>query len=104
MRVPARLLACATLAAASFGMSAPADAACAGTSKTVIFCAGVNRAGLPTVNPTGGSYDDCIYLGSGQCMPVSVPLPTVTPGSGDIVDFGCGGDLIEDFVYCTSPI
>ena len=104
MRIPARLLACATLAAAAFGMAAPADAACAGTSKTVIVCTGVNRGGLPTVNPTGGSIEDCVYLGSGQCTPVVVPIPSVTPGSGDILEFGCGGDLIEDFVYCTSPL
>ncbi|HVF05461.1 MAG TPA: hypothetical protein VNA20_11535 [Frankiaceae bacterium] len=87
-----RLLAAAALAAAAVTTATPAaNAACVGTAQTVRAC--VNPGALPQVDPEGSSYDDCIYLGVGPCRPVSVPLPGVTPGSGELVTVICGGEL-----------
>ena len=83
-----RILAAAALAVAA-ASTGTAHAACAGTQMTVVLCAGINRPGIPQVDPYGNSYDDCIYLGTGQCTPVSVPIPTVTPGSGLPVHVTC---------------
>lgn len=99
MRVPARILAAAALAALASTANA-ADAACAGTSGTAYVCAEVNPAGVPTINPTGSSYTDCVYLGAGACKPVTVPIPTVTPGSGSPASFSCGGRLIDPILAC----
>ena len=88
MRV--RLLAAAALAAASvMATGGTSSAACFGTSNTVVLC--VNPGALPTVDPTGSSYDDCVWIGD-RCEPVSVPIPTVQPGSGDLIT--CGGSLL----------
>ena len=93
-----RTLAAVALAAAALSTGAgAAQAACAGTERTVIVCAQLNKGFIPDVDPTGSSYDDCIYLGSGPCTPVSVPIPTVTPGSGDPVIITCGGALYCNF-------
>src|SRR3954452_4471405 len=99
-----RLLAVAALATAAVSGAGAAHAAtCAGTANTIVVCTGVNKAGLPTVDPFGSSYDDCIYLGS-SCTPVSVPIPTVTPGSGDILIFQCGGAIGNQILSCNSPV
>jgi hypothetical protein len=93
MRSISRTLLLAAVSAAAF--SAPAHAVapvCAGTQQTFVFCVTVDPGALPGVNPTGSSYDDCIYVGGGPCKPVSVPIPTKTPGNGnDVVHIGCGG-------------
>ena len=100
-----RILAAAALAAAAFSSGGAAHAAtCAGTAETFVFCVGVNNAGLPTVDPDGSSYDDCVYVGAPPCTPISVPIPTVTPGSGDILYLGCGGEIGQDMFRCQSPI
>lgn len=103
---PARLLAAAALAVAAFGTATPANAVvCAGTQSTFIFCVDVNTGGLPSVDPTGGEpIEDCVYLGPPPCKPVSVPRPSVTPGSGNIVYLGCGGDIGAYTLHCESPI
>jgi len=92
MRSLIRPLALAAIAAAAFGTTTtPANAACAGTDNTIVLCADVRPAGVPTVDPKGDSYDDCIHLVNPPCQPVSIPLPTVTPGSGYPVTASCGG-------------
>lgn len=62
--------------AASLAGPAAAQTLCAGTENTAVVC----------VNPTGGTpIDDCIYLGTPPCTPVSIPTPT----------FGCSSDVIS---------
>lgn len=58
------LLAVAALAGALF-VAAPASADCYGTQNVGVVCS--------TVNLGGTLYEDCVYLGSGPCTPVSVP-------------------------------
>jgi hypothetical protein len=57
--------------------AAPAQAAiplCAGTQNTIVVC----------VETDGGTlYEDCIYLASSTCTPVSITGPAVS----------CGGDI-----------
>ena len=80
------LLTAALACAASLGQAAPAEAACYGTANTVVLCA--------TVSPLGGTYyEDCVYVGSPPCTPVSVPGPRVT---------GCGGSVLGTplYMYC----
>jgi hypothetical protein len=95
MRLISRTLLLAAVSAAAFATAAPADAVapvCAGTAQTFVFCVTVDPGAAPGVNPTGSSYNDCIFVGAGPCKPVSVPIPTVTPGNGgDLVHLGCGG-------------
>jgi hypothetical protein len=87
----------AAVAVGAAALAAPAHAAinpvCAGTAATVVVCVTYNTGALPSVNPTGSSYNDCIYLGTPPCTPVSVPIPTVTPGSGTPVVVSCGGRI-----------
>lgn len=89
-----RILAAAALAVAAVSTGS-AHAACAGTQMTVVLCAEINRAGIPRVDPDGNSIDDCVYLGTGQCTPVSVPVPTVTPGSGLPVTVTCSSYFLS---------
>jgi hypothetical protein len=90
--------------AATAAFAGPSHAAlppvCAGTANTAIFCVTANPAGLPGVNPNGSSYDDCVYVGAPPCTPVHVPIPTVTPGSGQVVYLSCGGPLIYPILAC----
>lgn len=53
--------------AASIGIAGPAAAApvCVGTAQTAGVCAEVSR-GAPT-------YEDCVYVVTPPCIPVSVP-------------------------------
>jgi hypothetical protein len=81
---------------AVLGCSSAAQAApiCNGTQSTAILCVEVDPTGLPTVNPTGSSFSDCIVILSGPCYPVTVPIPTVGPGSGPPpLDLDCRGDV-----------
>jgi hypothetical protein len=100
MRYPARVLGAAALAAAAFGTAAPANAACAGTANTVTTCVTVNLHGAPSVNLNGDSYDDCVYVASSQCTPVSVPIPTVEEGSGSLVTFTCANQVGRKYLQC----
>jgi hypothetical protein len=89
----------ATVATAAFSAGNAAQAApCVGTQQTFIFCVYVDTGALPGVNPTGSSYNDCVYVGAPPCKPVSVPIPTTTPGNGgDVVHIGCGGKYGTSF-------
>jgi hypothetical protein len=62
-------------------------------------CVIVDPSGLPTVNPTGGAgIHDCVFVGPPPCMPVNIPTPSVTPGSGSYVAVVyCAGDQL----FCT---
>ena len=74
-------LAVCVVAGATLGVGTPASAAerCAGTQKTVYVC----------VDPTGGiPIEDCIYLGTEPCTPISVPTPSASCG-GDLLPFRC---------------
>lgn len=73
---------------------------CAGTANTVVVCEQTDKGGIPRVDLTGSSYDDCVYVGS-SCTPVSVPIPTVDPGSGHPVSLSCGGALLGPWIYCS---
>jgi hypothetical protein len=81
-----------TLLVAALGLAPFAGTAhagtwhCYGTQNVGVVCYQTN---VPTVNPYGSSYDDCIWIGT-KCVPVSVPIPTVT-NNGPIVDYACGG-------------
>jgi hypothetical protein len=99
-----RLLAAVALAAAALTTGAgTASAACAGTARTVVVCASVNDEALPTVNPTGSSYEDCVYVGS-KCYRVTVPIPTVEEGQGQVLNLSCGGDIGIYLLNCESPV
>ena len=96
-----RTLAAVALAAAALSTGAgAAHAACAGTQATFVFCVTANGGALPSVDPFGSSYDDCVYVVTPPCTPVSVPIPTVTPGSGQAVYLTCGGDIGERTLQC----
>jgi hypothetical protein len=97
MRALLRPLTLAVAVGAALATAGSANAVtCAGSEKTAIVCVQVNKGAVPRVNPTGSSYDDCIYVGAPPCTPVSVPLPTYTPGNGELVTVSCGGVL-----YCS---
>lgn len=100
-----RVLAAVALAgAAAFSTATPASAACVGTARTVVVCASVNGGALPTVDPTGGEpYEDCVYVGS-KCIAVVVPTPDVQPGSGQVLNLSCGGDIGIYLLNCESPV
>jgi hypothetical protein len=66
---------------------------CAGTTGTIVLCAIVDPGALPSVNPTGSSYTDCVVIPLNPCQPVTVPIPTVTPGTGDLLHVTCGGKI-----------
>jgi hypothetical protein len=104
MPLPFRpLLLGATTAAAALAFATPPASAtpvCAGTAGTAVFCVTPNPAGVPTVDPFGSSIGDCVYLGAPPCKPVSVPVPTVTPGTGPLVYLSCGGPLIDPIATC----
>lgn len=100
MRIPVRALGIAVLGAAAFATAAPANAACVGTAATIVTCVTVNSGGLPSVNPTGGSIDDCVYLGGSQCTPVSVPIPTVEQGTGSPASFSCTNQVGRKWLQC----
>ena len=79
MRRRATLFGAGLLAAGSvFVTAAPAQAACFGTTNTVIVC----------VDPTGSTlYEDCAVIIEPPCHPVSVPGPKVwcEPTNGPLV-------------------
>ena len=60
-------------------------------------CVIVDPSGLPTVNATGGpGVHDCVFVGPPPCVPVNIPTPSVTPGSGSYVAIVyCTGDQID---------
>jgi hypothetical protein len=95
-------LAVATLGVAGAGVvgattsTAAIGPECFGDTQAAV-CVTVDPTGLPTVNPTGGAgINDCVYVGPPPCMPVHVPTPSVTPGSGSyVVLVQCGGYAIE---------
>lgn len=60
------LVTAAAVGAALLG-AAPASAACVGTQNIGVVCS--------TVNVRGTLYEDCVYVGSPPCTPVSVPGP-----------------------------
>ena len=91
-----RILVAAALAAAALSTGSAADAAtCVGTAQTAVVCVTVNYGALPKVDPNGNNYSDCVYVGAPPCRPVSVDYPSVTPGSGQLITYSCGGIL-----YC----
>jgi hypothetical protein len=104
MRIPARLFTAAALGVAALGTAAPASAACVGTAATFVFCATANPKGLPSADLGGQPIEDCVYLGVGPCQPVSVPTPRLTPGSGNVLYLGCGGQMGQNIFSCESPI
>jgi hypothetical protein len=67
---------------ASLGLAAPASATtvCAGTQQTAGVCVDVTK---------GTFYEDCVYVGSPPCIPVSVP--------GVVVQ--CWGWIRDDGVF-----
>lgn len=68
---------------ASIWVAGPAHAACVGTQQTAGVCV--------TVKPGDPWYEDCIYLVSSTCTPVSVPG----------FDVSCGGWVGDQgFVAC----
>ena len=77
MRRRTKLLGAGLMVAGGMFVAAPAQAAiplCAGTQNTIVVC----------VETNGGTvYEDCIYLASSTCTPVSVTGPAVS----------CGGDI-----------
>lgn len=78
----ARPLLVGALAAGSFLVSAPAQAACAGTQEIFFVC-----VTTPTV--TQSSITQCVYLGGDECEDVTVPIARVS-GGGDV---SCGGSI-----------
>jgi hypothetical protein len=91
-------LALATLGVVGAGVvgatssSAAVGPECFGEATQGYVCVTVDPGALPTVNPTGGpGISDCVYVGPPPCMPVKVPTPSVTPGTGDLVLVQCGG-------------
>lgn len=94
-------LALATLGVATAGVvgASSSNAAigpeCVGDIHATV-CVTVDPSGLPTVDPTGGAgIHDCVYVGPPPCMPVNLPTPSVTPGSGSyVVLVQCGGDAL----------
>jgi hypothetical protein len=103
-RTKIAVLLAAGAAAAGFA-AAPAGAAvgpeCFGDTHAAL-CVIVDPSGLPTVNPTGGpGIHDCLFVGPPPCVPVNLPTPSVTPGTGTyVVAIYCAGDAIE----CTPVI
>ena len=71
------------------GAAAPASAeACFGTEEDLLVC--VRPEALPGVDPNGGSISRCVVIVQPPCTPVTVPVPTLTPGDGTspvFVDF-----------------
>lgn len=100
MRIPVRAFAVAVLGVAAFATASPAGAACAGSDNTIKVCATVNTGAVPTVNPTGSSYEDCIYTGGSNCTEVSVPIPTVEEGSGSVLTVSCYNQVGRKWVQC----
>lgn len=88
-----RPLVAGALAAGTLLLATPADAGCYGSQQFGTVCATVYPGGLPQVNPTGSSFDDCIVVDSQCTVPYSIPIPTVTGGSGPIVVIDCGGPI-----------
>jgi hypothetical protein len=90
------LMATAALPCFALAVPAHADEICNGTQSTLEFCFEVDPTGAPSIDPTGSSFDDCIVILSGPCYPVSVPIPTVSGGSGSpLLDIDCRGDIGE---------
>lgn len=87
-----RPLLAGALALASFAGTQAADAGCYGSNPQALVCATVHTGGLPTVDPKGNSVDGCITVDSVCVAPYSIPVPTVTPGSGPIVSATCRGE------------
>ena len=64
---------------------------CFGTSDAAV-CVTVDPSALPTVDPTGGpGIHQCVFVGPPPCMPVDVPTPSISPGSGSPVVVQCIG-------------
>jgi hypothetical protein len=78
--------------------AASAATVCAGTAETFAACATPNPGALPSVNPTGSSISDCVYAGPPPCVPVSVPVPTTSPGTGFPLSVRCGGPIVTSNV------
>ena len=67
-----------TLAAASLAVTAPAANAgpCFGSTGTTVVCVHPERL---VVDPDGNGYaGDCFYVNSTSCVPVFVPVPSVS--------------------------
>jgi len=84
----ARLL-LATLAVVGGGVvtATTSDAAtgpvCVGDTAVESVCVTIDPTALPGVDPTGGpGFHDCVFVGLPPCVPVDVPTPSVTFGSG----------------------
>lgn len=78
MKLKSTLFGVGLIAAATLGPATPAQAACFGTTNTVILC----------VDPTGSTlYEDCVVIIEDPCHPVSVPGPKVwcEPTNGPLV-------------------
>jgi hypothetical protein len=87
----------AVVAASAQATSAAHAESCFGDEHdAATVCVGENSGGLPTVNPTGSSKTLCIDLGNpqGGCTPVTVPIPTVQPGSGQPLTVECLSDRV----------
>lgn len=86
----ARLALAGAVAVAAFAGTGAAQAwTCYGTERLGGLCYQIDKGGLPTVKLNGSSYDDCIVVNSTCTVPVHVPIPTVTKGSGPIVEVTC---------------
>jgi hypothetical protein len=78
-------------AVAAFAGTPAAQATCVTTQQQGGVCVVVNRGALPKVNVNGSSYDDCVEIDRECVLPIHVPIPTVTPGQGELVTVACGG-------------
>ena len=92
----ARLL-LATLTIVAGGVSAATTSGasigpeCFGDTNTNV-CVTVDPSALPPVAPAGGpGIHDCIFVGPPPCVPVDLPTPSVSPGSGSLVTVQCTG-------------
>lgn len=72
-------------------LTGTAEATCVGTTQIGAVCAEVNRGALPKVVILGSTYDDCVEVDGVCTVPIHVPIPRVTPGSGQLVEVSCGG-------------
>lgn len=99
------LLSCAAVVTAAVGVGAGVLGAASAEDcyglQSYRVCATPNPAGIPSVDPTGGApIEECVYTGPPPCTPVSVPMPTYSPGTGLPVDFNCyiGDETCGDYL------
>lgn len=83
-----RLALIAVFGATSLATAGSVSAACTGNNNARV-CYEIHPENAPSVDPAGSTYEDCIYINSPTCLPVSIPIPSVSPPSGPIVEVSC---------------